>query len=1002
LKTSFSKKIVFLVILLTFVFMPVRPTLAKTPAAFVNGIILQNTTLGIANSPYYLTGDVQIWPGVTLTLEPGVEMHYMGSYELLVKGSLIANGTIDQPIIFSGPGAADATLLHYTDADLSTSQLSYVQFKDAAYAILISSGNSGALSVTHAQITNTKLVMDRGGSMAPLMLDQVSLDRVTVQSIYSNAGPIILDHATIQNSTLRSDAHPGISLFHSTVKNSALLIGDWSWLHIETSSLNNAPIQRDTGAVLSYAELHIVSSQLLNSPIDVPTIKVVIDASTIQYASGTGVRFGLGTITASTIAGDATGTGIELSPYGTLNIQNSIITHNAIGVRAYSDSGPVTIQHSTLSDNATYHIENLAAAPILASYNDWGTADPAQIAAKLFDYEDDSSKGKIDFSDLVVSTPIPTATATVIHTDTPTPTATNTPTPTATSTATPSSCPQVTGTGLLGKYYAYEDKDSWTNMVYTRIDPTIDFNWRDDSPNANIPKFNFHARWTGKIYPPYPGSYTFYTQADDGVRLAIDVGVDINNWVTQYPTTTKVTLNLTCGAHDIQLDYFKSDIEVARIKLGWYNADLARDNPTHVYVDGNTTFVAIPALYLVPPAGTLQPTSTYVTPTSTVTLTPTPTITRTSTYTRTLTRTPTSSPTLTRTSTPISTQTSTPTAVISNAVLYGSVNLQGRPLAPHMRWITDLTVGLIANGESSPRYNLTTTTDNRGNFTLTDIQPGVYDVYIKNSHTLQNNVTVTLVDGDNTLDFGTLREGDVNDDNYVSLLDFSLLVKTYGKCQGMTDYNDQADFDRDGCITLLDFSWLSTNYAEAGAQAQVKTLASAAGSSLKSYFKNLHTFLPSSTHAPARIATTLSAVPAASQIRIGQTFTVTILVQSGSESVDGAQVSLDFDPTRLQVKKVTANLASLPSVLLNTYDNSAGTVDYAAGTFSNFLTGQITLVEIEFEAIATTSATPLTFHLETPRKSEVTFAGNSILTGTVDSVISIGDSYKIFQPLIIR
>jgi hypothetical protein len=200
----------------------------------------------------------------------------------------------------------------------------------------------------------------------------------------------------------------------------------------------------------------------------------------------------------------------------------------------------------------------------------------------------------------------------------------------------------------LGKYYAYDGiggNVTWTNMVYTRIDPTINFSWAAGSPNAIIPVDNFHVRWTGKIYPPYPGSYTFYTQADEGTRLTIDTGVDINNWVDQSATIKQVTLNLTCGAHDIQLDYYERN-GAATIKLGWYNADLACVNPSHVYT-GSLPFVAIPSIYLVPPAGTLQPTSTYVTSTPTRTLTRTNTVRASNTYTRTLTRTRTSTPTST-------------------------------------------------------------------------------------------------------------------------------------------------------------------------------------------------------------------------------------------------------------------------------------------------------------------------------------------------------------------
>jgi hypothetical protein len=77
-------------------------------------------------------------------------------------------------------------------------------------------------------------------------------------------------------------------------------------------------------------------------------------------------------------------------------------------------------------------------------------------------------------------------------------------------------------------------------------------------------------------------------------------------------------------------------------------------------------------------------------------------------------------------------------------------------------------------------------------------------------------------------------------------------------------------------------------------------------------------------------------------------------------------------------------------------------VDYAAGALAHFPAGNLSLVQIEFEAIANTSATPLTFHHGSPRTTEVTFAGSSVLTSAIDGAISIADLYKVFLPVLTR
>lgn len=66
----------------------------------VSGIISSNTTWTLANSPYSLTGDVQIAYGSTLAIEPGVVVSGNG-YSIKVWGNINAIGTNLSKIIFT-------------------------------------------------------------------------------------------------------------------------------------------------------------------------------------------------------------------------------------------------------------------------------------------------------------------------------------------------------------------------------------------------------------------------------------------------------------------------------------------------------------------------------------------------------------------------------------------------------------------------------------------------------------------------------------------------------------------------------------------------------------------------------------------------------------------------------------------------------------------------------------------------------------------------------------
>src|SRR5262249_50073773 len=128
--------------------------------------------------------------------------------------------------------------------------------------------------------------------------------------------------------------------------------------------------------------------------------------------------------------------------------------------------------------------------------------------------------------------------------------------------------------------------------------------------------------------------------------------------------------------------------------------------------------------------------------------------------------------------------------------------------------------------------------------------------------------------------------------------------------------------------------------------------------------------------------------PPTSQTTVGANFNVVIQIQAGAQSVDGGSVSLDFDPSILQVVKVTSGTA-LPVPIQNTFNNVLGTVDYSAGIFSGFPSGTFTLATVTFTSLATSAGTSLSFHDVAPRQSDVTFGGSSVLTAVQSATVII-------------
>lgn len=139
---------------------------------------------------------------------------------------------------------------------------------------------------------------------------------------------------------------------------------------------------------------------------------------------------------------------------------------------------------------------------------------------------------------------------------------------------TPAAIPK--GVGLTGNYYDFTTGpwtsttigDPFEKLFGTRIDSQVYFDWSTGTNNLGQPLY-FGIRWTGKIYIPTTGSYTFYTQSDDGVRLNLDGVRVVDNW-TLHATIENASapMNLTAGQFvDVNMEYFENaGYSIAQLK----------------------------------------------------------------------------------------------------------------------------------------------------------------------------------------------------------------------------------------------------------------------------------------------------------------------------------------------------------------------------------------------------------------------------------------------------
>jgi len=125
--------------------------------------------------------------------------------------------------------------------------------------------------------------------------------------------------------------------------------------------------------------------------------------------------------------------------------------------------------------------------------------------------------------------------------------------------------------GLKGEYFSTQDIKGAPALVRTDKHVHLDFGEGSFAPGEPIDHFSI--RWTGYFVPKNTGDYTFFTSADDGVRLYVDDVVGIDDWLPHSQTVDSYAKHLEAGkAYKIRLEYFE-DVGSAIVGFGVTRAE---------------------------------------------------------------------------------------------------------------------------------------------------------------------------------------------------------------------------------------------------------------------------------------------------------------------------------------------------------------------------------------------------------------------------------------------
>lgn len=103
-----------------------------------------------------------------------------------------------------------------------------------------------------------------------------------------------------------------------------------------------------------------------------------------------------------------------------------------------------------------------------------------------------------------------------------------------------------------GQYWSNQDLQGNPRVV--RNDGAINFDWDIGRAAPELPADRFSARWDRRIRFE-PGTYTFYAQADNGIRVYLDGALILDRWYTNSQEIHEVRRTLE-GSHHVTVEYY--------------------------------------------------------------------------------------------------------------------------------------------------------------------------------------------------------------------------------------------------------------------------------------------------------------------------------------------------------------------------------------------------------------------------------------------------------------
>ncbi len=208
---------------------------------YVSGTISTNTTWDIQGSPYIITSTITVSSGVTLTIAAGVVVKFSGSQPsdrtIDVDGTLIANGTVAQPIYITsflddsvgGDANGDGTTTNPNPGDWNQLRYTTESSNNILDNVVVRYGSPSAINIQTVPTASTPSFVFRNGVIEENQSDGISVSTVPINTNGENGAGIV-----IEDSIFRNNGQNGVNSFYGrlSISGSTFIGNGTSGIHM--------------------------------------------------------------------------------------------------------------------------------------------------------------------------------------------------------------------------------------------------------------------------------------------------------------------------------------------------------------------------------------------------------------------------------------------------------------------------------------------------------------------------------------------------------------------------------------------------------------------------------------------------------------------------------------------------------------------------------------------------------------------------------------------------